>query len=309
MARPIAPVVTGQHSWRVFREGLYDLFWNETDKVDDYINLAFHVDNSTRSYEELYSYAGVGNFNLWSEGTEIAYDVIEPRYLTTITNLWYSKGLRYTLKMKTDAKYNLIRDAVAGFAKAAAGKKQETAMDLLNDGFTTVWNSTEAQYLFSASHPLSSEAANIGSAATTDGNLVTGGLSLSKIEEATTMLMTTLDDLGRPMHIKPKRLWIHPANIWTAERILNSPDDPSLTERSINPIQRRRIEIQPCDLIDTTTKWFLQGDYYKTMWYNHLALDQKLFTDPDTRDDKHNAVYSASCGVADWRGWVGSLGT
>lgn len=301
---PVSPMAQVSFEWRFMREGLKEVFWNSIKSVDSKLGLAFAVATSNRSYEELYSLAGLTNFGVWADGTAINYEAVESRYLSKLTHITYAKGLRYTRDLKTDEKYGLMKQAVSEMALAAANTREGHASAFFNNGFTTVWNSTEGQYFFDDDHPMSSR-----SSTSTDSNLVTGALSLTTLESAIIAMRDTLDDVGRKMNIRPIRLWVPSALEFTAKKILQSPDDPSTANRSVNPVHNLGLQLVVWPNLSSTTAWMLQGDYAKTLWYDRVPLNEAMEEDFDTGDTKHKAAYRSSVGAADWRGWVGSLGT
>jgi hypothetical protein len=286
--------------WRVFREGLYELFWSSVKTVDSRIPDMFNVHTSGRGYEELQGYAGTGDFNTWPDGQTLSYDVVSSRYLSTFTHVRYAKGIRYTQNMIADAKYNLIQDSTSQLGIAAAATKETQATALFNNGFTTVWHATEAQYLFATSHPLAN--------GSTGSNLATGALSLTTLETGIALLRKTKDDQGRPMNIIPEVLMVPPDLEITALKLVQSPDDPSTANRAVNPVQRMRLRVVVNAYLTSTTAWFLRGNQYATELFDREPLRTAMTDDFDTGDTKHKASFRFVCGAKDWRGWVASTG-
>jgi len=271
----------------------------------------FNVADSQRAYEELFSYAPVGDFNRWNaDGGEIGFEVPTPRYLTTITHLHWSKGISYTHKMKLEFKHKAsdIMNATRGFARSAANTKETYAASFFNTSFTTAW--TDAVYFFSASHPLATGASFGGSAVTTCSNLATGALSLTTLASAILLLRKTKDDMGRPMDLRAKYLVVPMELELTAKRLLQSPEKPDDTDRSLNILDKYGIQIVVWPFLSSTTAWYLRADEIKTNFFNREQLVQKIDQDSrNTWNDYHSAAFACSAGAKCWRGWVGSTGT
>lgn len=296
-----APMVTSGFDSALFREGLREVFYDSVNGVDDKIGTLFSRATSKSNYEEMLSMSGLTYFKSWDERSPITYEGIASRYKTRFTHADFSKGVSYSRKAKRDLKYNTLSDIARDFGNVAGATQQVLAASLFNLAFTSVWNSTEGQFLIDSDHPLD---ARVGG---TSSNLVTGALGISTLQEAITKLTLTPNDVGMPIGIKPKYLLVHPSKMWLADSLVNSPgeyDSPNLAKNTL----KGQITPVAWEYLTSETAWYVIGDKTRVYWFDRESLQDEMEIDFDTGDIKHKAWFSSSFGAADWRGIVGSTG-
>lgn len=296
-----APMISTGFDAALYREGLREVFYDAVKSVDNRIDTLFKRQSSSQNYEQMMSMNGITYFNSWPEREAITYEGIANRYKTTFTHADFAKGISYSRVAKRDLKYGVLTDLAKDFGIMAGATQQMLGASLFNTAFTTVWNTTEGQYLIDSDHPLDPR---IGG---TYSNKVTGALSISTIQEAINALTLTTNDVGVVIGLKPKYLLVHPKKYWLADSIINSPGEYDSANQAKNTL-RGQVQIITWEYLTSETAWYLIGDRNRLYWFDRETLQDGMETDFDTGDIKHKAWFSCSYGAADWRGIVGSTG-
>jgi phage major head subunit gpT-like protein len=291
----------------VFTKTLKDVFLNEAGKVTNYIDRLYEVTRTDLIQNTYQSFAGLGPANTWNGEETISFETIQARYQTTITQIFYRKGVKFTWKMKKYEQYGLMRDMISSLARAMAQTKQIYAISFFNQQLAggvsnAPWNATEGKFLFDSGHPLATGG--------TYDNLISGALSVTTLQAAIATLFKTPDDQGNVMGIRPTRLWVAPDGYANAVEVVNKGVGlRSDTEKNTkNFFDEYGIEVTACEYLTDTDGWFLQGDYNKAICEVSANLEQSQWTDNDDKSTIHDAIFALNVGALDWRGWVGSKG-
>jgi hypothetical protein len=292
----------------VFLESLQEVFTNRVKSIPDLIPRLFAVKHTDRFRSTYQSFAGLPEFQTWDMESAISVESFDPRYETTITQAGWRKAVAYTYKTKTYVKYDLMKDLADALGLAAATTKQRYAFSFINAqlaGTGTKWNTAEGKYLFANDHPLSP-----GATAATGSNLVTGALSHAKLAEAIRLLYLTPDDMGTPMHLLPRYLWVHPDQEETAYVVLQSRAKSGTPNNDANFLKDKYggIEIIACPWFTDTDAWLLQSDQHKLICEVSIPLEARMYEEDSTRNTVHDACFAFAVGAKDWRGVVGSTG-
>ena len=291
----------------VFTKTLKDVFVNEAKKATNYIDKLYNVERTNLIQNKYQGFAGLGVAEQWTGEETISYSTIETRYETTVTQIFFRKGVKYSWKMKKYEQYGLMKDMVTSLARAMAQTKQTYAVNFFNeqlsgDDATYYWNTTAGKYMFSDTHALAS--------GSTYDNLISGALSVTTLQSAIATLFKTPDDQGNVMGIKPVRLWVAPDGYANAIEVVNSGVGlrSDTAENTKNYFDRYGIEVEQCEYLTDTDGWFLQGDYNMAICEISADLEQSQWVDNDDKGTIHDAIFALQVGAKDWRGWVGSRG-
>ena len=290
----------------VFTKTLKDVFMNEANKIPNFIGKLYDVSRTNLIQNKYQSFAGLGVSNPWSGEETITYDTITTRYETTLSQVFYRKGVKYSWKMKKYEQYGLMTDMITSLARAMAQTKQIFALAFFNEQLAgtsgNYWNATAAKYLFSATHALAT--------GSTTSNIVSGALAVTTLQSAIATLFKTPDDQGNVMGIRPKTLWVAPDGYANAIEVVNSGVGlrSDTAENVKNYFDQYGIAVEQCQYLTDTDGWFLQGDYTKTLCEISADLEQSQWVDNDDKGTIHDAIFALQVGALDWRGWVGSTG-
>ncbi len=208
--------------------------------------------------------------------------------------------------MKQYEQYGIMKELAQSLATTMARTKQTYAVNWFNlqlAGSGDYWNSTAAKYLFSATH---------ATVPSTYSNLVSGALSVAKLQEALYTLYMTPDDRGQAMGILPKRLWVHPNKyslaIETVNKFFSLPADTGIYTKNAFDITANGIDIVACEFLTDTDGWILQGNINGAICEESVGLETSHYdVDADT-STVYDAIFAFAVGAKDWRGWVGSQG-
>lgn len=262
----------------------------------------FEQDTSDKYQEELVETTGFGLAPVKSEGASIAYDADGEGYKSTLTHVVYGLGYIVTEEELED---NLYKEVSERRARALAFSMRSTAEQVhanyLTGGFATTGGDGVA--LFSASHPTRSG---------NQSNLLTAAdISESGIEDGLKVIRKAKNNRGLFIGLNVRRLVVHPDDIFTVTRILESALRQGTANNDINAIKAlgKIPEVVEMTRLADTDSWYLQTtapEGLKSMWRRKVALEKdKEF---DTSNAKAKATMRFAVGSGDWRGVYGSAG-
>jgi hypothetical protein len=253
----------------------------------------------------------MGAFGLWdeqeSEGAPFNMDSMAEGDTATFTLHAYNKAYSITYESQRWDKYGQIGPKPEAMARGLRSTEETAAAAVINNGFA-VTAGYDGAYLFSNTHPLKPDGADSGE----DGdNLFTGALSYAKVQEAEQLMKATPNEADIIIGLRPTVLWCSTDQERAAKEILSSTNiagELSNTRASLPPL-----EVLPLTYV-TSPYWGLKCNDALIMKNNLIFNwgDRPIFgvkEDPNSLNRKIYGYASWTCGYADWRGIVGSLGT
>lgn len=266
----------------------------------------FHVDSSTRAYEEQISMGGITDFTQIGETTAITYQGMSNGYVSRWTHLKYANGVSHSLEAIEDEQHGVLKRKSELLAESAWSTREQLAASFFNNAFTRVWNATEGQYFCDSDHPLDPRATyNSG---TTFSNTLTDPLDIEPLQEVIVLAQRLPSPMGRPLNYTPKYLLVPPALQFLAKQILQSSGEYDSPNNSINTI-RNAMQVLVWPYLTSSTVWFVICDRHELYWYNRRPFTHDTEEDFDTEILKEKATFRCSNGAADPRGVFGSTGT
>lgn len=312
MALPASPITINGMPWEVYRKTVLDeMFRIGAESVDDsIIKLAYNPGNVKTKDVKMKSWAGLSPAQSWDpNGSSLPKTVPNPRYDISWTNLWYGNSVQYTLEHKQFNLYPEMNNMSQELAETAKTSKVLLAVSLFNTGMDAAnYPYADGKAFFAADHPLDPRA--VGSL--TYSNLTTGDLAVGSLKTAIALLGKTPNDMGLPMGLKPKYLWVHPDNYFNALEVVNQgiqyqSGDSKFTKNVFNDVN---LTVKQCPWFTNTKFWMLQGDKIGTVWNDVVDLASGFKEDDgDTFITTQWVYYCCSRGLKDPRGFVASAGS
>lgn len=284
--------------------GLHALFGLEYDRYPEQHKEIYDIQSSNRAWEEETKLSGFGAAPVKDEGQGVDYDQAQEAWTARYTHTTIAQGFALTEEAFEDNLYDSLASRYTkALARSMAYTKQVRAAELLNTGFTT-YQSGDAVYLFSASHPL----VNGG----TNSNLIAADLNETALEDACIQISKWVDERGLLIAAMPVKLIIPTDLQFVASRILNNPNRPATSDRDINALyEAGKIPggMTINNWLTDTDAWFLKTDVPDGMkMFVRSPLKKSSDIDFDTGNMKYKARERYSFGVSDPLGIFGSAG-
>lgn len=283
--------------------GLHALFGLEYARYPEQHREIYDVNSSNRSFEEETKLSGFGAAPTKDEGDSIAYDHAQEVWTARYTHTTIAQGFALTEEAFEDNLYDSLGSRYTkALARSMAYTKQVRAAELLNTGFAT-YQSGDAVFLFSASHPLVSGGTN--------SNLFSADLNETALEDACIQIAKWVDERGLLIASQPTKLIIPVDLRFVASRILDNPDRPATADRDINALYKANAipSVAVNNWLTDTDAWFLKTDVPDGMkMFVRASLKKSSDIDFDTGNMKYKARERYSFGVSDPLGIAGSAG-
>lgn len=238
------------------------------------------------------------------EGDPIQYDYDQEGYKSTFTHTVYALGYIVTMEELADGKYRIISTRrAANLARSMRWTAEIVHANVFNNGFTTA-SAGDGVPIFSASHPtLSGNQSNL---------LTAADLSETSLEDAVKRAWRLKNNRGDYTGGQTRKLAVSPEEAFNATRILNSVLRPGTANNDINALNAMGVvpEVVTNFYFTDTDAWFTLTDIndgFISMWRNEPNLEQD--NDFDTKNARASSYMRFACGVGDWRGGFGNLGS
>lgn len=250
--------------------------------------------------------SGLGTMPSKLEGTTFALDQpILGGNKSYIANP-YGLAVEITWEMWRDDLYGVMREIIAGLARASRNRLEVSGHAVLNNAFNTAFTG------FTAGEALCSTA-HVGMDGSTRANRPSPDISFSNtgIQAAVNRFEAMTDERGLPRLMAPVMALITPTNKYLARELLGSSGKPFTADNEINALIEEDLSWMVDHYLSVNTRWFLlaaKGVHDLNM----MVRDQPIF---DSFDDpwSKNAIFTTYQRHTDsqfgsWRGVDGSTG-
>mgnify|MGYP001617977394 CR=1 FL=1 len=272
--------------------------------------------NSKKAQETFQEIAGLGDFQVKTEGGNVTYtDPINGNQVV-LTHTRRSNGYRITQEMIDHKQYqealNLERDL-----QIAGDEDLEVAGHLvLNNAFSTTDNDAygfeatgfDSLALCSTAHTRLDGGATQANRPATDVDI-----GWTALADAYIQFGLWRDHRGRRIVFRPAKLICHPNDGFTAREVLGSANKPYTPNNEINAMTGRGLTMD--DIIETpyltdTDSWFLLAEksMLPTKWFWDVLPRTAMEDDFDTEIIKRKRVHGFSLGHNTWTGVYGTSG-
>jgi hypothetical protein len=264
-----------------------------------------------REYHEEPVLYGFGAAPEIGDGAPVTYQSGGTLYTARYTYKQYGLAYALTQILVEDSKHINLGSIYSRYlANALVETKETLTANIINRAFTTGYNGGDGVPLISASHPIYNG---------TYSNLLTSSaaLSMTSLEAMLVQIRNTaVDNSGKKMRLTPKRLVIHPNNMFNAEVILNSTlrtGAATYMSNEINPLKSMSVlpdGVTTISRLTSTTAWFIQTDSDRGLQLlTRRKLEKSMEGDFETNSMRYKATERYGLGWTDPRCLWGTPGT
>lgn len=264
-------------------------------------------ESSTMHYEEEVKLTSFGLAPVKSEGGGISYDSEMQGQVTRYTHITYALGYIVTMEELMDNLYEKVsKTRAAALARSHRITEEIICADVYNNAFDTGFVGSDSVPLLNASHP------NVTGG--TFSNILSTAAELSEtaLEDLIVQMGGMTDDRGLQISVNPRKLVVHRANWFNANRILQSVFQNDTANNAVNVLKAlNSIPEGVCQnhYLDAPNSWFLRTDVRNGLRrFTRMKADLEQDNDFDTRNAKAAAVQRFSVGWSDPLGLFGSEG-
>ena len=309
------PATTAGHS-KLIDPGIKKYFFDEFKQLEPQLSKIFKVESMSGAYEDVSSYAGLGEVPAVSEGETYPEDAVMHTYDTTFTAAKYGTLVPVTHELWDDQ-----REKIAGktqsAARAVARKIEKLAASVPVNAFDTSYTS------FGDGRPLCSTAHTRADGGSNQSNASATGVTLTEANLETGMIAMReqLDDRGNLLDVVPDTLLVPPALEKEAIIITKSDKRSETTDNDANVYNMSeytggKLRIVVWNYLSAAaggsdTAWFLMGNQHEVMWkWREKARIVRLPESVGAKNDiwYWKARFRATYGWSNWRAIWGSKG-
>ena len=261
------------------------------------------IETSVRAFEEKWSVSGVGTYFQKNEGAAVTFDDIVQGNRTRITMLTFALGIRITMEMREDDRWEVISKLPSDLADSGMDHMERLGHDVWNNAFSgTKYLGNDGLNLCTASHT------SLKSGLTRT-NLGTSDFSHAGLEASLIQMMLLTDEQNRFIPMNPDVLFIHPSKLYEAQRILESRLEPFTTDNQINTMQSSRtgLQIVASPYLVNVDDWFLfDSKLLDVRFFRRKGMTPNVSTDDVTYDMRLTSHYRANVGFWNWEAVFGN---
>jgi phage major head subunit gpT-like protein len=220
-------------------------------RVRDQIFKSVMHDRDIWQYSEVHD---LPLFSSISEGADYSFERQKQGYDKTFTMVKYGLGFSISEEAVDDGKFNFISDAIAKLAKSARETQEQSAMDVLNNGFGSE-TTADGSAIFATNHPTPSGSVTIANKPATDADL-----SFSSLSDALSAFKKAFKgDSGIIQNIQAKTLLVPTELGLYARQLVSSAYKADTDHNNINPFHNSLMVLESPHLTDADA-WFLLAD-------------------------------------------------
>lgn len=270
---------------------------------------------SVKARETYFERAGLGNFQVKTEGGPVSYtDPIAGNQIV-YTHVRRANGYKITQEMIDHDRFREIEKLEMDLQIAGADDLEVAGHLVLNSGFSTTDNASygfkatgyDGLSLFSTAHTRLDGGATQANRPATDINL-----GWTALANAITQFQVWVDHRGRPIRGFPSKLVIHPNDMLTAKELLGSQLKPGTANNEINSLGGEGLSLSSIIVspyLTDTNSWFMLGDRVDTVWHWDVQPRTAMEDDWETEVVRRKRVQGHSLGALRWMNCYGTSGT
>lgn len=295
--------------------------WMDTFQRDLEYPSVFHVENSTRAYEDELEFAGTPPVPEKPELTPIQYTQILQGGTFRFIHLTYSQASRVSYELYDDDQLGVIKQIPKSHARGLRHTEEMVAWNVFNQGFTVV-KSIDGVTLFNNQHPLRGgpsatiNAPGLAAIISAQGTYpnrpaVDIDISFAGIQLMTNQYERMVDGVGILVLYKPEKILAAPANRFLLRELLGSPGKPGVATNDINSLLGEDLGYSIVHYTTNDSAWFAlcNKSMHRLKFYRREAAWHDMDDDFDTNAVKSKVTTRFSVGPANWLGTWGTLGT
>lgn len=275
-----------------FNKIIDETVYGRKDSVYDRV---YSLMDSSKPNEMFSEITGFGLMEVKTEGGAVAYDDPLQAFDTTITPVEYAKAFEVTEIMVEDDQYDKIRGLPEQLGRSAIETIETLAANTFNNAFTS-GTGGDGQYLCVSTHPL------VGGGTMSNIPSAHADLSATSYEQALIDIAAWTDHRGKKIRFRPSKLICHTAQLWTAERLFGSAQDPDSANNAINPAASRRLQVIENPYLTDTDAWFIQCEGHGLKWVWRRRIRRGRDNDFNTGNLRYKLDFRCA------NGWIHPFG-
>ncbi len=295
---------------QLFKEllpGLNALFGLEYKKYEEEHTEIFEVTSSDRSFEEEQKLSGFGAAPVKTEGAAISYDTAQEAWTARYTHETIAMGFAITEEAIEDNLYDsLSARYTKALARGMAYTKQVKAAAVLNNAFSASFLGGDGVALCSTAHPLVSGGTNANKPA------VDADLNETSLENAVISIAAWTDERGLLIAARPRKLVLHPSNMFVVHRLLKSELRPGTSDNDANALRQMGAIPEGWTInhyLTDSDAWFIKTDIPNGLkHFVRAPLKTGMDVDFDTGNARYKSRERYSFGWSDPLSIYGSSG-
>lgn len=266
------------------------------------IELLYKVLNTVSAFEEFYEIGALPDIPEFNG--DLSFMSVTPGYYTKVEPKEFAGGVLFERKLLDDKKYNVLDNAAAMLAEAAARVREKYGVRPFAYAFSSSFDfqtSEEGVSLCSTAHTTKT------GVSTASGFSNSGTSALSKTSIAATRLLMRRfkNDIGERINIEPDILLVPDSLADTANEIVGTPFGYDTAAQDKN-MQAGRFKVIPYLRLDdySTKNWFMiDGRLMKRflLWLNRIKPEVNNQIDFNTFQIKHSIYFRIGAGFTNWR--------
>lgn len=306
----MAAVITRSAHPDALWPGVHTIFGLAYDEWPEVFSEIFEEQDAELATERLVEATGFAVAPIKPEGSPIAYDTDGEGYVTTATHNVYALGFQVTREELEDDLYAEVAGRRANsLAFSMRTTIEQAHANLLLNAFAGGPVYGDGVSLCNASHPTKS--GNQSNLPTTNADL-----SEASLEDMTKRVYLAQNSRGLPINLRPDSIIVSAADMFNAERILQSQLRSGTANNDINAVKNMKlfpggVIVNPYLGVEATQAWFMKtmipsGTGLLSLWRRYPELERDA--DFDTENAKAKATARFVPIVADWRALYGTPG-
>lgn len=273
-------------------------------------NFFGEIAQSTKADETFQEIAGIGDFQVKSEGGAVTYTDPLNGSQVILTHVRRSNGYKITQEMMDHNQYKAALNLEASLQLAGEDDIEVAMHAILNNAFATTDDASigfegagfDSLALCSTAHTRLDGGATQANRPSSDVDL-----SWTALADGIIQFQLWRDNRGRRIVSYPRKLVVHPNDSLTAKELLNSSQKPGTPNNEINALSGE-VQVIVTPYLSDTDSWFLLGDNLPTKWMWDVKPRTAMEDDFDLEIIKRKRVQGWSLGHTYWVGVYGSSG-
>lgn len=232
-------------------------------------------------------YAGLGQMAPMPEGDRFTMDSGSQGPTKSYAATPFGMGVEITYIMWRDDLYGVMRELIAGLARASRLRREVSAWSAFNNAFDTAFAGFVAgESLCSTAHVSFADASIVQANRPTPDI----GFSITGIQNSVQRFESLVDARGNPRLMTPTMALLHPFNRFVAREILGSSGKPYTAQNEINALLEEDLSWMIGHYLTSQTAWWLLAPK-GVHDVNFLTRDEPIF---DSFDDPFtkNAIFT-----------------
>lgn len=289
----------------LLERGIRKVYMDAYDLVDNEYEQIYNVTNSVKRQERDVITAGLGTFQLKTEGNAPFFDAGQEAWVKQYVHNTFALGTEITEEGMEDDLYDYYLSIGRELGKAAAYTRQVEAMDLFNNLGATLYTADGTAYTLLSTAHFRVDGGTWANRFTTPTDL-----QIESLEAALTLWRTEQkDQRGRKLAVRPAVLLVGPSDQWVAWRLTESDLRPGGSDNDVNVIKTKvGLKVMVSNFLADDGRWFLLAPKEQTglVYFDRAPTEMRRRDDPRTGNLLMIGRYRESHGASHPWGIFGS---